>query len=410
MKRGLGPRIWLPEPRSSSTVPAGPGLVPLVEGPVVGERPEAKLARVAEAATSEAKPYSRGSLQLALLRIQSDAAGCVQHTADKARAFTSAGPHASRMKSWATLGQALGHQNPSSLHCSSYTPSRGRWTVQATAQRNCTWTRPSSSALLTVIRGRTNLPLALAYRRAKRACPRGRGPAKQVHATPTPGSGRSAQLGLCADGPLWPGRATILASWWLLREKEASAALVTHLTVEQLVHWRLPSSKADWKALGATRTHSCSCTHGAEAGLCPFHAMKLQIRFASAIGSSVIFPASSGGPPSKAGWANTFEELARRLGLDTHSPSGLRLFTGHSARASGAVHLAHTQVELWRIQLFGRWGSDCFKQYVRDAPLSQLHGLAQEATLQTSLAAARAELAQLLQACEEAIRNQRIAS
>ena len=133
-------------------------------------------------------------------------------------------------------------------------------------------------------------------------------------------------------------------------------------------------------------------------------AMKQQIKFASDYGSEVIFPALNGGPPSKAGWADTFEEIARRLGQDTRSPQGLRLFTGHSARASGAVHLAHTQVELWRIQLFGRWGSDCFKQYVRDAPLSQLHGLAQEASLHPSLAAARAELAQLLQACEDAKR------
>ncbi|CAK9097013.1 Kinase D-interacting substrate of 220 kDa, partial [Durusdinium trenchii] len=46
-------------------------------------------------------------------------------------------------------------------------------------------------------------------------------------------------------------------------------------------------------------------------------AMKQQIKFASDYGSEVIFPALNGGPPSKAGWADTFEEIARRLGQDT---------------------------------------------------------------------------------------------
>ena len=37
--------------------------------------------------------------------------------------------------------------------------------------------------------------------------------------------------------------------------------------------------------------------------------MKQQIKFASDYGSEVIFPALNGGPPSKAGWADTFEEV-----------------------------------------------------------------------------------------------------
>ena len=74
MKRGLGPR------------------------PAVGGQPDAKLARCTEPTAPESKPYSRGSLQLALSHIQTDAAGCIQRTADKARATTAAGPHASRLK------------------------------------------------------------------------------------------------------------------------------------------------------------------------------------------------------------------------------------------------------------------------------------------------------------------------
>ena len=72
---------------------------------------------------------------------------------------------------------------------------------------------------------------------------------------------------------------------------------------------------------------------------------------------------------------------------------GASRFPGHTGRATGAVHLAQTQIELWRIQLFGRWGSEAFKLYVRQAPLSQLHLLAQEASVHTALASAKAELA-----------------
>ena len=58
---------------------------------------------------------------------------------------------------------------------------------------------------------------------------------------------------MAKGGPMFPCRSTLLASWWLLREIEASAAELTHITVDtdfKVVHWRLPSSKADWQALG----------------------------------------------------------------------------------------------------------------------------------------------------------------
>ena len=223
--------------------------------------------------------------------------------------------------------------------------------------------------------------LALAYRRAKRACQRAGGlpnrhnPSHWIRLRrSTWAKARCALRAHC-------GRADP-RSW------HHGGSYVKRKQAQRLSHTSPSPNKSSWfiggspraRPIGrhhrATRTHSCSCSSGADVKLCPIHAMKQQIHFASTSGSEVVFLALHGGPPSKAGWADTFEEIARRLGQDTHSPQGLRLFTGHSARASGAVHLAHTQVELWQIQLFGRWGSDCFKQYVRDAPLSQLHGLA----------------------------------
>ena len=61
---------------------------------------------------------------------------------------------------------------------------------------------------------------------------------------------------------MWPARASLLASWWLLREIEAAHAIREHIEIDQAnkrVNWRLPPSKTDWKALGASRSHSCSC-------------------------------------------------------------------------------------------------------------------------------------------------------
>ena len=166
----------------------------------------------------------------------------------------------------------------------------------------------------------------------------------------------------------------------------ASADEATHINVD-----KANKLVADWKASGATRTHSCSC-------LGAHDAMVAHLEWVSALSTPFLLPQLNGLQSTNQGWADTFERLALRLGLATTSPTGARLFTGHSARATGATHLAHTQIKLklWRIQLFGRWGSDCFKRCIRDGPLRQLHGLAQEASLRTSFAAARAELMALL--------------
>ena len=245
------------------------------------------------------------------------------------------------------------------------------------------------------------LQLQQAARQARRACQRGRGPAKQAHPLPLKEVSKlpnTAEETACG-GPSFPIRSTLLASWWLLREIEAQSAEIDRITIDQnekLVHWRLPSSKADWRALGAVRTHSCACSEMKTADLCPFHLMVAQVTWAKQNDTKFLFFSTDKMQTTKAGWADTFETIARQLQIPTETAQGARKFTGHSARASGAVHLANTQIELWRIQLFGRWGSNVFQQYVRDAPLSQLQGLAQEATLKSSLAAARAELSALL--------------
>ena len=240
--------------------------------------------------------------------------------------------------------------------------------------------------------------LALTAKRATRACKRGRGPSKQAQPLPlekVPSVPQQAKA-VHPGGPLYPARATVLVSWWLLREIEASNAEISHIAIDQenrLAHWRLPHSKTDWVALGATRTHACSCrSSSAIDPICPFHNMVAQLEFAKTRGP-YLFPTDAGGQPVKAGWVATFEWVALHLNEPLTTATGASRFTGHTGRATGAVHLAQTQIELWRIQLFGRWGSEAFKLYGRQAPLSQLHLLAQEASVHTALASAKAELA-----------------
>ncbi len=126
-----------------------------------------------------------------------------------------------------------------------------------------------------------------------------------------------------------------------------------------------------------------------------------QVKFATAFNTEWLFPSDKGNQAAKEGWALTFESIAAiaaiafYLDIPLVTATGLRMFTGHSARATGAVHMAMNQVELWRIQLFGRWGSECFKIYVRSAPLTQLTMLARETSVQTSLLVARGLLKQI---------------
>ena len=58
--------------------------------------------------------------------------------------------------------------------------------------------------------------------------------------------------------------------------------------------------------------------------------------------------------------------------------------------------MATNNIELWRIQLFGRWGSEVFLHYIQDAPLAQLDMLALESTAAMSVHKAQEEL-ELLQ-------------
>ncbi|CAE7849420.1 unnamed protein product [Symbiodinium microadriaticum] len=237
----------------------------------------------------------------------------------------------------------------------------------------------------------------LAYKVCARSCRRGLGPAKQASALPLDKLATLDQASCSVSlGPVPAVTSTIVASWWLLREIEASRARVRHVTLDfgtKTAAWLLPSSKTDVMALGAVRKHSCSCTVLPPA-LCPFHALASLIH--GKCPEDPVFCDAEGRPPSKSGWADTFQDIAAALGLPLVLQNGARAYTGHSARATGAQFLATRGIELWRIQIFGRWGSDIILRYLREAPLAHLSELAVESGHGESIARIRGELEALL--------------
>ena len=347
----------------------------------------------------DANPYSRGNSRVAL-SAASDRAKCQQILAEGVLAETSRGPLASRLSLWAQLAKRAGFNDP--FHITPDLMFAVMGALKQAGYRSAYQYLEAAHAHHVSLGYSWTPQLQQAKRGAIRSCKRYLGNPKQAGGLPFT---RLATIcdtePLAAMGPKWPGRCTILISWWLLREREAAQAKRGHITVDhelRQITWRLPSSKTDQSALGAERSHSCACELAPRA-LCPFHLMLDQLSSIPNHPSAVLFPSTANQPATKAGWSDTFQEIARTLNLPLVHPNGARIYSGHSARVTGARHLAATNVELWRIQLFGRWGSQIFMHYLQDTPLLQMNHLAPSAAL--SIKMAKLELKQLLRQIED---------
>ncbi|CAE7215243.1 Eef2k, partial [Symbiodinium sp. CCMP2456] len=185
----------------------------------------------------------------------------------------------------------------------------------------------------------------------RRGWARGIGPAKQAAAALFLGKLVGVDQASCEapGGPARPVTSTVVASWWILREIDASRARVKHITVDwgtKTISWLLPSSKTDVAALGATRKHSCSCAV-LHPELCPFHCMVLLLQGKRP--QDPVFVDKEGGPTSKSGWANAFQNIAAQLGLPLRHHNEARAFTGHTARATGAQFVAERLEDSWEV-------------------------------------------------------------
>ena len=254
-----------------------------------------------------------------------------------------------------------------------------------------------------------------AVRDATRSCKRGLG--GPVRAMPLPFE-RLGDAALpdedspwVARGPVGPKNAVLLGSWFLMREAELAGAkahnikVVTRGSRPPLVQWSLPASKSDQQALGVARIHGCCCS-STPRRRCPVHSawdqlLILEERFPSCFAgralrdeatppvctddSLPLFPTIEGQVCGKAEVSETIIEAAKKLDVPLETPDQSEKVSGHSLRATGAQGLARAGLELWAIQLMGRWGSDAVKLYVRDAFVGASEGWARKAVEQADL-------------------------
>ena len=291
-------------------------------------------------------PYRRRSLMRARHLARHDLAGCAQALLDEVDADTSRATIQSLQRTWQSLATAAGFTEPFRLDPEMVFAVTG---VLKSAQYRSAANYLSAAKRAHIEAGHPwGAQLDLCFRQAVRAARRNLGPSQFAEAIPF-----LAMVSItdaepfCPGGPRHPGRACLIASWWLLREVEASNAQIGHLEFDEsrsLVSLRLPNSKTDPQALGTERSHACSC-HRARAELCPYHLVCAHVRDVQAhFGRRCtwLFPSWAGDQPTKRGWAGTFQGVASRSGLQLTTPQGALRYTGHSARASGPNTWRHT--------------------------------------------------------------------
>ena len=225
-----------------------------------------------------------------------------------------------------------------------------------------------------------------------RAVSRGVGPRALKDAFPVqqlvPEQTTAAVANTCE--PPWPSTMATLCSWWLLRGIEASAARFRDVSINhdrKIVSWTLPVSKTDVRALGATRTHACICADRPTlAHICPYHVATRHADLARAlllglghaeedIGDLPWFPSMGGKVMSKSATIIAFRSAAAKAGEPTmRTAAGVEMqrYGEHACRVSGAQFMsAALELELYAIQLYGRWSSNAILRYVQEAPLAR---------------------------------------
>ena len=188
-----------------------------------------------------------------------------------------------------------------------------------------------------------------------------------------------------SGGPVSSRNAIVAGSWFLKREAELSLASAASVSISiagatPTVSWRLPVSKTDPKALGTSRVHGCACVDpSSPSSSCPAHAVWDQLlllqkffpgRFSGEPDPAglrrpdldlPLFPDARGEVCDKEAVTAVIVEAGRLLGV-TEPVDGSERLSGHSLRVTGAQGLARLGVDLWAIQLIGRWGSEKVKR------------------------------------------------
>ena len=192
----------------------------------------------------------------------------------------------------------------------------------------------------------------------------------------------------------------------LFRSIEIALAVCANFSVlvGPVVVWNLPATKTDPMAVGVIREWGCLCKEG-DSSLCPAHVAVSHIGFLTErFGRDgrlppdlPLFPNLEGTAVHKDKVVETIESMASRCGLPLMDSMGRKAFGGHSMRVAGARYLASLGIELVKIALMGRWGSDAVLRYVGEAPLLTLTGnckqLLEGRSIESLLRELRAEVA-----------------
>lgn len=398
-----------PQASSSSAGPAGSAAQQASQPPRGATG--ATATNLQEGKRADAPPvfsYTRGSKRTAL-QIAADPALRAQAVKDLlglVYADKSKGPRAEREATWQQVIQACGYTAGAEFTVAQFRD--GTAVLKAAGYRTAFMI--AEQALLQFLSEGGELSDALRRHRVdfRRACLRGLGPPKQSEPWPLELSPRlpAGEEALTSEGPLFPRRLTVCASWWLTREIEAgNAAVMDVQALDGAAAWALPASKTDISALGTARVHGCACGERATVAarlpraLCPACQLLDQQAFVlRRFGSRrdvPLWPTQAGAFPSKKAVVATIIEAAKVLGLRTTTPAGAESWGGHAFRRGGAQYLAKQGIDTWRIQALARHSSTAILKYLDEANLTSLRGLSTDAALGKSLDTVRAELAVL---------------
>jgi len=243
-----------------------------------------------------------------------------------------------------------------------------------------------------------------------RSCRRGQGPPVRAMALPLE---RLCELppepaAWARTGPIGPRNLTVIGSFWLMREAEVSGARAAMVCLSvgrvPVATLTLPASKSDSDAQGVSRSHACLCQEGAPRVDCPVHALWDQLwllrrSFPARFSGDrphvdlPLFPDWKGAAVSKQSVVTTLLSAARRLDVPWVSVDGSTRISGHTLRPTGAQGLTRLGLDLWAVQLLGRWGSHAVQQYIRDASSSVEAAVARRFVLGQSLRALTSDLA-----------------
>jgi len=185
--------------------------------------------------------------------------------------------------------------------------------------------------------------------------------------------------------PVFPIHATILGALWIVREIELAWTAVGDITIDteaKVISWFLPVSKVDHRAKACTRSWGCICGDRVVT-TCPFHMMteyrKLIQDYMEEANINMddnfpFFPDFKGNVIKKTGMVGALESVVGRTGEALTDGAGRKRFGGHSMRVTGSRFWVGAGLEVFKVQIFARWGSSVVLRYVADVPIANLTG------------------------------------